>query len=321
VRAYRLRQFGIGVLVTFVALLVPVIICGSTHCCLPELPDCPMTPTPSVMGSPQLIRDVVYDQQEGVDLSMDLLIPTRTDGIGVPVLFYPSAGGHGIPQNALTEAALGRGFAIACGSVRYFEVESKFPDALVDAKSAVRYLKAHASEFAIDPDRIVACGSSKNGMFASMLGTMGEMTMYDLGANLHVSSRVAAVINFAGHTDLTAFYSDGINDPQIRMDDATYAAKTMQFLGCHSFACDDIERAASAISYVDSADAPEMLVLGSEDTLVPAAQMVRFRDALLASCVPAYFLVVEGAPHGVVRLLDEAVLNRLLAFLEMVVGP
>ena len=75
-------------------------------------------------------------------------------------------------------------------------------------------------------------------------------------------------------------------------------------------------RAASAITYVDPTDPPQFLVLGSEDTLVPLAQMTRFRDRLLASCVPAYFLLVEDAPHSVARTLGDEEIQLLLAFLE-----
>jgi len=306
-----LTLVALGVLVASSATSEP------SGCPPPELPARPATAAPSLLERPEILRDVLYDRQEGVELRMDLLIPGRTDAAPVPVLFYPSAGGHAVPRNAFTDAALVHGFAVACAQVRYFEEASKFPDAIVDAKSAVRFLKAHASEYAIDPERIVACGSSKNGMFSSMLGTMGEVTSYDVGRNLHVTSRVAGVVNFAGHTDLTAFYTDGVSDPQVMMDEATYEMKNLQFLDCHAFACDPIERAASAITYVDPTDAPEMLVLGSEDPLVPVAQMTRFRDALLASCVPAYLLIVDGAAHGVAREIGQAEIDYLLAFLEM----
>jgi len=292
---------------------------AGSDCFIPDLPDRPMAPAPELVGSARLLRDVVYDHQEGIDLLMDLLLPVRADGQAVPVLFYPSAGGHGIPNTPFCEAVQARGYAIARASVRYFEEDSKYPDALVDAKSAVRFLKTNADEYGIDPERIVACGSSKNGMFASMLGTMGEATDYDLGLHLDVTSDVAAVINLAGHTDLTAFYADGMDDPLVRMDAQTYETKNQQFLGCPAFDCDELERAASAITYVDPTDPPQFLVLGSDDPLVPLAQMTRFRDRLFASCVPAYLLLVEDAPHGVVRVLSDGEIQRLLAFLEMFV--
>ncbi|MEW5825878.1 MAG: alpha/beta hydrolase [Candidatus Bipolaricaulota bacterium] len=289
---------------------------ASGACVPPPLPSAPNSSRLAPSDRPELLRDVLYAQQEGMDLLMDLLLPRRPDGVASPVLFYPSANGHAVPKDPFTEAVRQRGYAVVRAQVRYYEPSSKFPDALVDAKSAVRFLKAHASEYGIDPERIVACGSSKNGMFASMLGTMGEATQYDLGANLDISSRVAAVVNFAGHTDLTSFYADGMADPQVKMDEETYEAKNEQFLGCPAFDCLELERAASAITYADPSDAPQMLVLGSEDALVPSLQMTRFLDRLLAVCVSAYYILVDGAPHAVAGALRESDIQQILAFLE-----
>ncbi|MCF7835140.1 alpha/beta hydrolase fold domain-containing protein [Candidatus Gracilibacteria bacterium] len=284
---------------------------------LVDLSDNPPNSNVSVTDK-NMYSNIVYDTQEGVSLKLHLLVPERSDGKDAPLLLTFSAKEVKLSENSLDlleQEMIERGYAIGKASLRFYEEDSKFPDAYVDAKSAVRYIKANASQYGINPDKIAVMGSSKNGLIAAAIGTMGEEIQYDIGKNLNYNSKVAAVINFAGHTDLTNFYQDGMDDPQVKMDEKTYEAKNQQFLGCPAFECDETEAAASSINYIDEEDPPFYMMIGSEDNLVPKIQLERFKDKCDDEGVAAYFEVVDGAPHSVERYLEQKHVNRLVSFL------
>ena len=76
-----------------------------------------------------------------------------------------------------------------------------FPAQIEDCKAAVRWLRAHAAEYHLDPNRFAAWGSSAGGHLAAMLGTTGDVKEFEVGENLGVSSRVQAVVDYFGPTD------------------------------------------------------------------------------------------------------------------------
>lgn len=77
-----------------------------------------------------------------------------------------------------------------------------FPAQIEDCKAAVRWLRAHAKQYRIDPGRFAAWGSSAGGHLVALLGTSGGTKQFDTGENLTESSRVQAVVDFFGPTDL-----------------------------------------------------------------------------------------------------------------------
>ncbi|MBT3349291.1 alpha/beta hydrolase fold domain-containing protein [bacterium] len=213
------------------------------------------------------------------------------------------------------------GIAVASVGIRYFEEEILFPTPIEDAKAAIRYLRVHAAEFGIDPNRIGVYGSSKNGMLASFLGTTGDETQFDVGTNLNVSSKVQMVLNLSGHTDMTNFYKDGINDPDVTMSWETYENKTPRYLGCdpnllNGTGCLQVETTASALTYVSVGDASEFLVLGTDDHLVPEIQMTRFYSELQEANIPTEYLLVPVAGHGVANQLTNTHKQQIVDFIN-----
>ncbi len=86
----------------------------------------------------------------------------------------------------------------------------QFPAAVEDSKAAVRYLRANAARFNLDPDRIGATGGSAGGHLVLMLGVTGGVAEFEgSGPNQEFSSAVQAVVNQFGPTDLTASYEPG----------------------------------------------------------------------------------------------------------------
>ncbi|MCF7835141.1 alpha/beta hydrolase [Candidatus Gracilibacteria bacterium] len=240
--------------------------------------------------------NIRYDKQEGIDLELHLLVPNRSDEKPAPLLLTLVAKKTKLLENnldLLEKKMLARGYAVGKASLRYFEETSGYPDAYVDAKSAVRFIKANASQYGINPDKIAVMGSSKNGLFASAVGTMGNENIFEIGNNLSFDSKVAAVINFAGPTD---FMKDK------KMD-------------CYSFECEEIDNQVNIISYLDKNDPPFYMMIGSEDRLIPHEQMERFKKKCDELGVAAYYDMIDGAPHGVAKFLNNDQVGRLVSFL------
>ena len=151
-----------------------------------------------------LIRDLVYGRGGGRDLLLDLYPPQIVEGKAVPVVLWVHGGAwregskEKPPALFLTRA----GYAVA--SVNYrLSSEALFPAQIEDVKASVRWLRANAAKYRLDADRIGAWGSSAGGHLVALLGTSGGVAQLEgHGGNAEYSSRVQAVVDFFGPTDL-----------------------------------------------------------------------------------------------------------------------
>ena len=199
------------------------------------------------------------------------------------------------------------GFTVA--SAEYSTSNKKpFPAALEDIKTAIRFLKAHAEQFCIDPERIVVMGESAGGTLASLAGTTGSEKKYDTAEYPEYDSSVAAVVDYYGITDLcTETLSASENVPSYLMD---------AFTGPDPDGT--VHREASAAFHVDENTPPVMILHGSIDHVVPISQSEKFYKVLCEKGIRAEYLVIEGADHGEDYFYQSAVQEKVLAFLEEV---
>jgi acetyl esterase/lipase len=182
------------------------------------------------------------------------------------------------------------GYAVA--SVGYpLSGDTIFPAQLHDVKAAIRWLRAHADRYALDPDRIVVWGESAGGHLAALLDTTGEVASLDVGDNLDRSSRVNGVIDFYGNVDLAA---DAAANP------AVGAAKSphSQLLGGPVLERRDLARQANPVTYISKDDPPFLVVQGDADRNVPFAQSAMLVEALRVANVAVIFHAVPGGGHG-----------------------
>ena len=163
-----------------------------------------------------------------------------------------------------------------------------FPAAVNDVKAAVRWLRANANRYHVDPNRIGAVGDSAGGHLAQFLGVTGDVAAFDGDQNAGPSSRVACVVNFYGPSDLTKSYGRSVD-----------AAEVLPlFLG------GDVQHErrrhilASPLYWVTPAAAPTLLIHGTEDKYVNYEQAVWIRDRLKAAEVEVELLTLQGARHG-----------------------
>jgi acetyl esterase/lipase len=164
-----------------------------------------------------------------------------------------------------------------------------FPAAVYDTKAAVRWVRANAKKYNIDPERVGVTGGSAGGHLAQFLGvTAGIKEFEGDGGNTDQSSKISCVVNYYGPSDFTKSYGKSKD-----------AAEVLPlFLG------GDLEKArkqhvrASPLYWVTPDAAPTLCVHGTKDDYVAYEQATWLIDKLKAAEVDAELLTLEGAGHG-----------------------
>lgn len=244
------------------------------------------------------------------DLRMDLLVPKVREGHApCPAIVWICGGAYMVVDRSVWMPEMlyfaRAGYVVA--SIEYrTSNEARFPAPLLDAKAAVRYLKAHAGEYCVDPARVFAMGESAGGTLASLLGTTAGRPEFERGDWLEQDSGVRGVVDFYGPSLID-------DNACATNDDVPYW--TMEaFLGPHYTR--EQAAAASAVTYVTPRTPPFLILHGQRDPLIPLAQSQKFYEALRRNGVEAEFLQVEEAGHGDDRFYQDEVKSRILAFLN-----
>jgi acetyl esterase/lipase len=184
--------------------------------------------------------------------------------------------------------------------------EAIWPAQIHDCKAAIRWLRANAKKYNLDPDRIGVTGTSAGGHLVAMLGTSGDVAALEgtLGSHTGVSSRVACVVDQFGPTDLLTMRGDhnNPNSPESKLIGGPVQEK------------EEAARNASPVTYVSKDDPPFMLIHGTNDQVVPFSQSEELRDALKKAGVEAVLISVEGAGHG--RFGTPEVQRRMTQFFD-----
>lgn len=165
----------------------------------------------------------------------------------------------------------------------------QFPAAVNDVKAAVRWLRANAAKYHIDPNRIGAMGGSAGGHLAQFLGVTADQKQFEgEGENLDRSSRVACVVNFYGPSDFTKSYGKSVD-----------AAEVLPlFLGGNVEQARQRHIVASPLYWVTPNAAPTLCIHGTTDNYVAFEQAQWIIDKLKAAGVEAELLTMKGAGHG-----------------------
>lgn len=246
------------------------------------------------------------------DLKMDLIIPKHREGHApCPAIVWVCGGAYRVVDHSVWIPEMlyfaRKGYVVA--SIEYrTSNEAEFPAALIDCKAAVRYLKVHAKELCVDPERIFIMGESAGGTMASLVGVTGAIKEFEQGDNLNVDSTVKAVVDFYGGVDLIHVPpNEGPGVPPWVMED---------FLGRNYTV--ETAAAASAITYVNENTPPFMILHGMSDPLVSPEQSKKFYDILKQQGIDAELYMFEGAGHGVDEFYQEEVLELVADFLARV---
>lgn len=187
------------------------------------------------------------------------------------------------------------GYAVASVNYRLSQ-DAPFPAQIEDCKAAVRWLRAHAAENAIDPQRFAAWGSSAGGHLVALLGTTGKTKTFDVGNFLAVSSSVQVVVNFFGPSDLLSMGKMGRATGGMDHDSAV--SPESQLLGGPVQERADLARQASPTTHVQAGAPPFLIVHGDADPVVALGQSKLLDEKLRAAGNSSVLYVVKGGGHG-----------------------
>lgn len=242
-------------------------------------------------------RDIPYATVDGRDLKLDVYWHADT-AKPLPLIVFVHGGAwrRGDKANARARVLLSRGYAVA--SINYrLSHEAIFPAQIHDCKAAVRWLRANASRFNVDPDRFGAWGPSAGGHLVALLGTSGDVADLegDLG-NTDVSSRVQAVCDWFGPTDFLR-----MNDVEGNIDHNAPDSPESKLVGGPIQDHPDRVARANPITYVSDDDPPFLMMHGSNDRLVIQNQSELLHDALQQTGVSSNLIVIDDQGHGLNR--------------------
>ncbi|MBL8821721.1 MAG: alpha/beta hydrolase [Planctomycetia bacterium] len=253
-------------------------------------------------------EDIVYGRKYGVALTMDVFTPNANrNGAGVIMVV---SGGFFSSKEAINRAffnvMLARGyvvFAVVHGSQPKFTI----PEIVDDMNRAVRFIRYHAKDYGVDPDRLGIMGASAGGHLSLMMGCAsreGNPSAKDPVDR--VSSRIAAVGCFFPPTDFLNYGKEGEVALGTGILQGFWPAFDFQTLdGKKGFVpVDDMEKRKevgkqiSPLYHVTSDDAPTLIIHGDADKLVPIQQAELIIAKLKENNVVCELVVKPGKAHG-----------------------
>ncbi len=259
-----------------------------------------------------------------------------------PVVVWIHGGGwqggshNQVPASAL--ALLDSGISIATVGYR-LSGQAIFPAQIHDVKGVVRFLRANAATYGLDPDRIACWGSSAGGHLSALLATSGGVadTEGTSGGNPGFSSRVSAAVDYFGPTDLLQINLDVTNPPGSMLDHDAATSPESRLIGFDGPgegigvlranqsnpaapfpALIALITLANPNAHVSSDDPPVLVAHGTADTVVPLAQSQRLFDAARSAGLGPVYRPVPGAGHGALGPSSDAEARSFL--LDVLVG-
>jgi acetyl esterase/lipase len=254
-------------------------------------------------------RDVEYSNPDGQHLQVNIARPKGASGNLPAVLLIHGGGfraGNREGYNGLCVKLAQRGFVAATVTYR-LAPKYQFPAAVYDVKAAVRWLRANAATYHIDPAKIGVTGDSAGGHLAQFLGvTPGVSEFEGDGGHADQSSAVTCVVNRYGPSDLTRSYGKSVD-----------AAEVLPlWLGGNLETARPRHIRASPLNWANPNAAPTLILHGTDDKYVAYEQAVWMRDRLQACGVEVELKTFEGAGHGFKGQDAEQAEHALIEFFE-----
>ena len=245
-------------------------------------------------------RDLQYARADAKANRLDLFVPRNDGGKPLPLVIWIHGGAWrgGTKNNCPALGLLSEGYAVASVEYRLSQVAT-WPAQIHDCKAAIRYLRANAAKYNLDPQRFGAWGGSAGGHLVAVLATSGGVKELegDLG-NADQSSRVQCVVNWFGPSNFLTMQSDSDKNSHSRMRHDGPSSPESLLIGEALMENKDKAAAASPITYVSKDDCPTLHVHGDKDPLVPHQQSQALHEALTKAGADSTLVIVEGAGHG-----------------------
>lgn len=273
----------------------------------------------SAQFKPREIRNVTYKIADGQELKLNLFLPTKDGELleNTPVLIDIVSGGwrSGGPGEGGFWRSCGsveRGFAVVSLTHRSVTNKCVFPAQIEDVKAGVRFLRAHAKEYGLDPNKFAAMGASSGGHMASMLGLSDDHRLFDVGENLEQSSQVQVVVDLCCTADMKFYLERSPEQTPEPVYDVLGGQKRPD-LPIAQQAEPLLEKAAlfSPITYVDANYSPTIILQGALDNLVVPSQSCLFYESLKNAGIRAEIWIDNTQGHTS-NLFPEDVRKKLL---------
>ena len=258
-------------------------------------------------------RGIPFAKIGETTLQLDLYQPPDAN-IPAPLIIWIHGGAwrSGDRKDMPLGALVTKGFTIASLDYRLTPV-APFPANIHDIKAAVRFLRAHAGEYKIDPDCFVLAGSSAGGHLAALAALSCKNMELEgtVGDDPQTSSKVQALVSFFGASDLTTI-----------LDQSTAHGLSVRVPALHLLyggapeRHPELARLASPVFHLDREDPPILLFHGDKDNQMPPQQSVGLADACKAIGVDCTLQVVAGGEHGGAAFFGAEMLEETAAFLR-----
>ena len=261
------------------------------------------------------IEDVVFTTRtlangKSKDLSMDIQMPESPKRR--PLVVYVTGGGfiQAPKESALDLRTYVAEAGIVVASIQYRTVRdgANYRDGIADVKSAIRYLRANAGKYGIDPRKVAIWGESAGGYLVAMVGVTNGIKSFDVGNDLDQSSDVQAVINKFGATDTSKLAADF--DQHTQDVDNAKDNSIAQYIGMnpetHLLDTRIATTVANPLTYINASAPPFLILHGSQDRLISPSQTLILHNALNAAGGHSTRYVIDGASHGDLAFLGDA---------------
>jgi len=257
-------------------------------------------PLPTPPADVEMQQDVEIGLGGGRALHAEIAYPKNQTAEPMPAVLLIHGGGWagGRPADYIHEAytLASRGYFAACIEYR-LRGEAKWPAQIEDCKLAVRWVRANAAKYHVNPDKIGAWGLSAGGHLVACLGTIDDPKLEGTGGYPGVSSKVQAVSDWCGPTDFTdgnfANGSDTVPPDQKQRD----IEMLNDLLGGTLAQKPDVWKEASPFLWVKAGDPPFIIVNGDHDQIVATSQGIKMANALQKVGVPVQLIIVKNGGH------------------------
>jgi len=244
--------------------------------------------------------NITYGKVGDIELKLDLARP-KGDGPFPAIVFIHGggwSGGNRQGYRGQIQEAARRGYVAATISYRLMKFDQAkketttadpiFPAQIHDAKAAIRWVRANAKNYHVEPDRIGVTGGSAGGHLSLLVGlTDPSSGLEGESGNPEQSSRVQAVVNVFGPTDMATCY-----------ETSSVAWIFRLFMGGTPAEAAECYKAASPVTYVSKDDPPVLTLHGDQDVLVPIEQATTLDEKMKAVGANHTLMVFEGQGHG-----------------------
>lgn len=276
-----------------------------------KVPGGPLTKIPqALIDGLESHPDLVYAKYGDRELALDLYRPKSAEGKVLPAIVCIHGGGwwqgNRLNHEKVAQALADRGFVTATISYR-LSGEAPFPAQIQDCKAAVRFLRANAETYGIDPDHIGAIGLSAGGHLTALLGTSGGVeSLEGDGGNPEQSSAIQAAVPMGAQSDFNAEHIQTVKR-SAKPNPNGKPNIWVQFLGGTPQEVPEQYALASPLTHLDAGDPPMHFITGELDN--DATHAGPFREKMDALEIPEDLTVIENAPHGFVgrqKFFDQA---------------